>query len=162
MGFCFRWRVCWRRSSGARLTNWNLNWVCLRGACADVAGAEVILAVALGLSASDLPRSPAHTGALFAVAATAFVLTEVFAARWLAWIGSLVGLVAVCHLTTYSLGVRPVTLAVLVALVWHAAASVVGAWAFAILAFLRFRGEREAAVSDTSRRPRGRWAVSTE
>jgi membrane-associated phospholipid phosphatase len=39
---------------------------------------------------------------------------------------------------------------------------VVGAWAFASLAFLRFREDRAAAVSDPSRRPRGRWAVSTE
>jgi membrane-associated phospholipid phosphatase len=53
-------------------------------------------------------------------------------------------------------------------LAWHypsdvlGALLVVGAWAFAILAVLRFREERAAAVSDPSRRPRGRWAVSTE
>jgi membrane-associated phospholipid phosphatase len=51
---------------------------------------------------------------------------------------------------------------------WHypsdvlGALLVVGAWAFAILAVLRFREDRAAAVSDPSRRPRGRWAVSTE
>ena len=39
---------------------------------------------------------------------------------------------------------------------------VVGAWAFAIIAFMRFREDRAAAVSDPSRSPRGRWAVSTE
>lgn len=53
-------------------------------------------------------------------------------------------------------------------LAWHypsdvlGALLVVGAWAFAILAVLRFREDREAAVSDPSRRPRERWAVSTE
>ena len=51
---------------------------------------------------------------------------------------------------------------------WHypsdvlGALFVVGAWAFAILAFLRFREDRAAAVNDPSRRPRDRWAVSTE
>lgn len=55
-----------------------------------------------------------------------------------------------------------------VVLAWHypsdvlGALLVVGAWAFAILAVLRFREDRETAVSDASRRPRGRWAVSTE
>ena len=55
-----------------------------------------------------------------------------------------------------------------VVLAWHypsdvlGAFLVVGAWAFAILAVLRFREDREAAVSDPSRRPRERWAVSTE
>lgn len=55
-----------------------------------------------------------------------------------------------------------------VVLAWHypsdvlGALLVVGAWAFAILAVLRFREDREAAVSDASRRPRERWAVSTE
>jgi membrane-associated phospholipid phosphatase len=55
-----------------------------------------------------------------------------------------------------------------VVLAWHypsdvlGAFLVVGAWAFAILAVLRFREDRETAVSDDSRRPRGRWAVSTE
>ncbi len=53
-------------------------------------------------------------------------------------------------------------------LAWHypsdvlGALLVVGAWAFAILAVLRFREDRGTAVSDPSRRPRGRWAVSTE
>jgi membrane-associated phospholipid phosphatase len=51
---------------------------------------------------------------------------------------------------------------------WHypsdvlGALLVVGAWAFAILAVLRFREDRAAAVSDPSRGPRSRWAVSTE
>jgi membrane-associated phospholipid phosphatase len=51
---------------------------------------------------------------------------------------------------------------------WHypsdvlGALLVVGAWAFAILAVMRFREDRAAAVKDPSRRPRGRWAVSTE
>jgi hypothetical protein len=99
----------------------------LRGACADVAGAAAVLAVALGLSASDLPHGEAHTGTLFAVAATGFVLAEVFTVRWLAWIGSLVGLVGLTHLTVYTVELRPVTLAVLVALVGHAAAAVAGA-----------------------------------
>jgi membrane-associated phospholipid phosphatase len=51
---------------------------------------------------------------------------------------------------------------------WHypsdvlGALLVVGAWAFAILAVLRFREGRDASVSDSSERPRGRWAVSTE
>jgi len=58
-----------------------------------------------------------------------------------------------------------------VVLSWHypsdvlGALLVVGAWAFAILAVLRYRDERarrDAAVSGGSRRPRGRWAVSTE
>lgn len=55
-----------------------------------------------------------------------------------------------------------------VVLAWHypsdvlGALLVVGAWAFAILAVLRFREDRATAVSDPSRRPRGRWAVSTE
>jgi membrane-associated phospholipid phosphatase len=39
---------------------------------------------------------------------------------------------------------------------------VVGAWAFAILAVMRFREDRVAAVDDPSRRPHDRWAVSTE
>jgi membrane-associated phospholipid phosphatase len=53
-------------------------------------------------------------------------------------------------------------------LAWHypsdvlGALLVVGAWAFAILAVLRFREARATAVSDAPRRPRGRWAVSTE
>ncbi|HJZ36438.1 MAG TPA: phosphatase PAP2 family protein [Solirubrobacterales bacterium] len=51
---------------------------------------------------------------------------------------------------------------------WHypsdvlGALLVVGAWAFAILAVMRFREDRAAAVKDPSRHPRGRWAVSTE
>ena len=51
---------------------------------------------------------------------------------------------------------------------WHypsdvlGALLVVGAWAFAILAVMRFREDRVAAVSDPSRSPRDRWAVSTE
>jgi membrane-associated phospholipid phosphatase len=51
---------------------------------------------------------------------------------------------------------------------WHypsdvlGALLVVGAWAFAILAFMRFREDRVAAAKDPSRRPRDRWAVSTE
>jgi membrane-associated phospholipid phosphatase len=51
---------------------------------------------------------------------------------------------------------------------WHypsdvlGALLVVGAWAFAILAVMRFREDRAAAVKDSSRHPRGRWAVSTE
>src|SRR6201999_4084325 len=51
---------------------------------------------------------------------------------------------------------------------WHypsdvlGALLVVGAWAFAILAVMRFREDRAAAVDDPSRHPRGRWAVSTE
>ncbi|HVW48208.1 MAG TPA: phosphatase PAP2 family protein [Solirubrobacterales bacterium] len=54
---------------------------------------------------------------------------------------------------------------------WHypsdvlGALLVVGAWAFAILAALRYRddrADRETAVSGPGRRPRGRWAVSTE
>lgn len=55
-----------------------------------------------------------------------------------------------------------------VVLAWHYPSDVlggllvVGAWAFAILAFLRFREEREAAVSDSSQTQPGRWAVSTE
>ncbi|HEY0280729.1 MAG TPA: phosphatase PAP2 family protein [Solirubrobacterales bacterium] len=55
-----------------------------------------------------------------------------------------------------------------IVLSWHypsdvlGALLVVGAWAFAILAVLRFRDDRAASVSDQSERPRGRWAVSTE
>jgi membrane-associated phospholipid phosphatase len=51
---------------------------------------------------------------------------------------------------------------------WHypsdvlGALLVVGAWAFAILAVMRFREDRAAAVEDPSRHPRSRWAVSTE
>ena len=51
---------------------------------------------------------------------------------------------------------------------WHypsdvlGALLVVGTWAFAILAVLRFREDRAAAVSGDSRRPRERLAVSTE
>jgi membrane-associated phospholipid phosphatase len=51
---------------------------------------------------------------------------------------------------------------------WHypsdvlGALLVVGAWAFAILAVMRFREDRVASAKDPSRRPRDRWAVSTE
>jgi membrane-associated phospholipid phosphatase len=54
---------------------------------------------------------------------------------------------------------------------WHypsdvlGALLVVGAWAFAILAVLRFREDRvqkETAADESSRPSRGRWAVSTE
>jgi membrane-associated phospholipid phosphatase len=53
-------------------------------------------------------------------------------------------------------------------LAWHypsdvlGALLVVGAWFFGILAVMRFREDRAAAVSDPSGRPRERWAVSTE
>jgi membrane-associated phospholipid phosphatase len=69
---------------------------------------------------------------------------------------------AVGFLLTAAVGISVMVLA------WHypsdvlGALLVVGAWAFAILAVLRFREDREAPVSDPSRRPRERWAVSTE
>jgi membrane-associated phospholipid phosphatase len=56
-------------------------------------------------------------------------------------------------------------------LAWHYPSDVLGgllvvsAWAFAALAVLRFledRGTRAATAEDPSRRPQGRWAVSTE
>jgi membrane-associated phospholipid phosphatase len=55
-----------------------------------------------------------------------------------------------------------------VVLAWHypsdvlGALLVVGAWAFAMLAALRFREDRAATAGDRPRRPRERWAVSTE
>jgi membrane-associated phospholipid phosphatase len=58
-----------------------------------------------------------------------------------------------------------------IVLTWHypsdvlGALLVVGAWAFAILAVLRYRddrAQRDPAVSDPARRPRGGLAVSTE
>jgi membrane-associated phospholipid phosphatase len=55
-----------------------------------------------------------------------------------------------------------------VVLSWHypsdvlGALLVVGAWAFAILAVMRFREDRAVVVEDPSRHPRSRWAVSTE
>ncbi len=69
---------------------------------------------------------------------------------------------AVGFLVTAAVGTSVMVLA------WHYPSDVlggllvVGAWAFAILAVLRFREDREAAVSDPSRRPPERWAVSTE
>jgi len=107
-------------------------------ACRDVAAGAAILAPLLALGAANHPDYPAHSGMLFAVAATAFVLAGLYRQRALTWIGSLTALVAIAHLMIFPFGWEPRYGALLLALLVHSTITLSAA--FVLQRFVRLPG----------------------
>jgi hypothetical protein len=101
----------------------------LRTACGDVAMAAGHLAVLFAVFASSFPYGRLHTVMFLVLVPVGLLLTRLYLHPWPTWAASAAALFGLVHLTVFTGEVRPVTAAVLLALLGHATLGIVGALA---------------------------------
>jgi hypothetical protein len=97
--------------------------VTLRSACTAASGGAGLLAAGLALWAPGFPHQAAPTYTAAALALTAFVLAGRTGWPALTWVGSLLGLAGLAHLTVYNIPAGALSLPLVVALAGHATAA---------------------------------------
>ncbi len=102
----------------------------VRGGARDVSIAAAILAGAFALLAVRDATSPWHTATLFALAATALLLTRLLRSPIPTYLGAAFALLGFLHLTTLAIGSRPVSRALLLGLLAHASITIALAYGF--------------------------------